>query len=170
MFWYQTLKREKVKPDVYMAFQTNCLAGELFFSLTVWLLLPQDPSTVATCGVPTYMLGTTVALLLPSWVFVSFIFSHFFECFSRFLCAALRYTWLLPCACNLLNFLWATQSKYSLPTVRKSLDFKFPHPCKKLLFNITLKRHSSIHHAGDWNVSIFDKLVRLESFQRGWKI
>lgn len=33
MFWYQTLKREKVKPDVYMAFQTNCLAGELFFSL-----------------------------------------------------------------------------------------------------------------------------------------
>lgn len=83
MFWYQTLKKEKVKPDVYMAFQTNCLAGELFFSLkkTVWLLLPQDPSTVATCGVLTYMLGTTVALLLPSWVFVSFIFSHFLNVF-----------------------------------------------------------------------------------------
>lgn len=71
-----------MKPDVYMAFQTNCLVGESFLSLTVWLLLPQDPSTVATCGVLTYMLGTTVALLLPSWGFlVSFIFSHFLNVF-----------------------------------------------------------------------------------------
>lgn len=64
-----------------MAFQTNCLAGELFFSLTNSLAFIQDPSTVATCGVLTYMLGTTVALLLPSWVFVSFIFSHFLNVF-----------------------------------------------------------------------------------------